>query len=201
MEVVAKGARRNGSRLSGCSEPLSVSILQLAKGKRSGFVTQAQPIMSFPGAFAEVASALLPHGEPAPEGFSLVVQALKHLEAHPKPTVALAWAESLLMEMAGFQPHFDACAVTAAPITEAMPFVSPSAGGYVAEEVSGQFYDRFRARAEILYGLDAVVKLEEPPGNLKFAEEALIVLNAFIRHIAEKPLPAHEAFINHLRHR
>jgi DNA repair protein RecO (recombination protein O) len=33
VEVVAKGARKVGSRLAGCSEPLAVCELEVAKGK------------------------------------------------------------------------------------------------------------------------------------------------------------------------
>ena len=49
MDVVAKGARKAASRLAGSSEPLSACILHVAEGKKNAFVTQVQPVSSFPG--------------------------------------------------------------------------------------------------------------------------------------------------------
>ena len=48
VDVIAKGARKSGSRLSGSSEPLSVCEMEVAKGKAREFLTQAQPVMTFP---------------------------------------------------------------------------------------------------------------------------------------------------------
>lgn len=210
IDVFAKGARKGGSRLAGSSEPLSACILHLAEGKRNLYITQAQPISSFPGlrtdyerltfglALTELAAAVLPHEHPADEEFGFMVHALHDLEIHPKPLVALVWAELRLMEMAGFLPSFNVCVGTGERVAEAMPFVSPHAGGYVGLATAGRYSDRFQTRAEVLFGLAACSELEQPPPALKFAEECLRCLLPFWREVAGRALPANDALIAQL---
>jgi len=212
MDVLAKGARKGGSRLAGVSEPLSAAVLNLATGKRAAFITQAQPQSSFRGlrtdydrlscglALTELFGAVLPFDEPFPEAYALLVQALHQLEVHPKPVVALVWAQILLMEMTGFLPQFDRCVVTDAVLSEGEPFLSPRAGGYVTDSAAVEFTDRFRTRAEVLYGLARLNNFEEPPKNMKFVGEALADLLPFWRNIADSPLPANDTAVKEFRH-
>ena len=205
MDVVAKGARRPSSRLAGSSEPLSACIMHVAEGKRNAFVTQVQPVSSFPGlrsdynrlslalALTELAAAVLPHEQPAPDAFTLLVSALRYLEAHPEPVAALVWAELKLLDLSGFMPELSVCVVSGEPVKEAMPWLSPHAGGYVSAENAGRFTDRFQTRAEALYGLVATAALPEPPPRLRFCMECLTALMPFWRAVADKPLPAKEA--------
>jgi len=204
-EVLAKGARRAGSRLSGCSEPMSASILQVARGKRMAYVTQAQPISSFPGlrsdferlswglALCELVAGVLPHEHPAEAEFSFLVRALHDLETHEKPRVAFAWAATRFLDVSGFSPSFDACAITGAEVKEARPFVSPHAGGYVVAEEALRFTDRTQTAAEVLYGLTAMRELDAPPPRFKRTEETIRLLFAFWRSVVDRPLPAFEA--------
>lgn len=204
FDVVAKGARKGGSRLAGISEPLSVSVLHLAVGKRQWYVTQAQPITSYPGlradydrlsfalALAEVASAVFPHEQPAPEAFRFVVEAMRYIEVHPEPVVASVWAEAKMLELAGFGPQWAACVTCGVAVKEALAWVSPNAGGYVCGAHAEDHVDRFRARAEALIGLARILELPTPPEKLRFAAEAYRALWPFWRHVAEKPLPARE---------
>lgn len=205
FDAVARGARKGASRLAGASEPLSVNVFQLAAGKRLSYVTQAQPVTSFPGlradyerltlalAIAELAETVLPHEQPAPEAFRFLLEALRYIEIHEKPLVAAIWAELKLLEIAGFAPHLGTCVVSGAAIREAEPFVSPTAGGYVCLQESLAYADRFKTRAEVLYGLDRTAALDLPPQNLKLAQEAYAVLLRLWEHIAERPLPARES--------
>jgi len=207
MDVVAKGARKSGSRLSGSSEPLSASILQITPGKKQAFVTQAQPISSFPGlrsdydrlsyglALAELASGVIPHEHPADEEFNFLVRALHDLEIHAKPLVAFVWAQVRLMELAGFLPSFDRCAITEVSVQEALPYVSPHAGGYVVAARAFTFSDSFQTKAEVLYNLAALTECEEPPTNLKDAALTLQALVPFWRAIIDRPLPAMDSVL------
>ena len=204
FDVFAKGARKAGSRLAGSSEPLMVSVLQLAPGRRYRYVTQSQPITSFPGlrsdyaklsfglALAELCDAVIPYEEPAAEPFQFLVEALHRLEAHEKPLVALVWAEIRLMDLTGFLPQFDVCAVTGEAVRGARCVLSPMAGGYVSPGEADRFVDAFQARVEVLYGLARITLEDVPPGNLRFAPECLTALMPFWRNIAECPLPANE---------
>ena len=205
LDVVARGARKAASRLAGSSEPLSACILHVAEGKRNAFVTQVQPVTSFPGlradynrlslglALTEVAAAVLPHAQPAQESFTVVVSSLKYLEAHPKPVVAFVWAEMQLMKVAGFMPELETCVTCGKLVHEPNPILSPHAGGYVCAEDSGRYTDRFSTRPEVLYGLTAIADLDAPPQNLKFAQECVAALYPFWKAIAGWALPANEA--------
>lgn len=213
IDVVAKGARKAASRLAGISEPLSAAVLTFAEGKRTKFITQAQPLSSFRGlrtdferlssglALAELYAAVLSVDEPFPEAYELLVRSLRWLEGHEKPVVALVWAEIQLLDISGFMPQFERCVVTDGAIAEARPFVSPRAGGYVCEGEAVAFTDRFRTRAEVLYGLSRLSALDDPPGNMKFVDEALADLLPFWQNIAEAQLPANEAAVREFRHR
>ena len=210
VDVTAKGARKGASRLAGVSDPLSVGKLGLAEGKRNRFVTQVQPQTSFPGlrtdfdrlslalATAELFAALLPYEEPDPEAYELLLKALRGIEKHPKPLAAAAWSQVALLAHAGFMPSFGSCVVTGESLREGEPFLSPRAGGYVADAAATPFADRFRVRAEVVLNLDRLVPLENPPPNLKFAEETLVALLPFWRHVADTPLPALEAMVQGL---
>jgi len=213
IDVLAKGARKSASRLSGISEPLSTAVLNLAEGKRNSFVTQAQPLTSFRGlrtdferlscglALVELYAAVLPIDEPFPEAYELLKRSLRHLESHTKPVVALVWAEIQLLSISGFLPQFERCVVTDHAIVEARPFLSPRAGGYVSETAAVPYTDRFRTRAEVLYGLARLPEFDDPPNNMKFVDEALADLLPFWQNIAEAQLPANETTVREFRHR
>ncbi len=212
IDVVAKGARKAGSRLAGSSDPLTVAKFSIATGKRNQFITQTQPLASFRGlrtdyerltfglALCELYSAVLPFEEPAPEAFELLMRSLQHLESHPKPVVALVWSELQLLSLSGFLPAFDVDAVTGGPVKEAEPWLSPHAGGYVNDADAMRYTDRLRTKAEVLYGLARTALLEEPPANLKFAVEALSALLPFWRQVADAQLPANESCVAEIKH-
>lgn len=212
IDVVAKGARKGASRLAGSSEPLSACILHVAEGKKNAFVTQVQPVSTFPGlrsdyerltyglVLAELAAAVLPHEQALPEAFTFFVEAMKYLECHEKPLVALVWAQARLLEQAGFFPELDICVETGDQIGEATPYLSPMAGGYVSPDRAMRFTDRFTVRAEVVYGLRAIVTLDQPPATLRFAEDCLAALFPFWRAVADKPLPAAEACVQEVLH-
>lgn len=212
IDVVAKGARKAGSRLAGSSDPLIAAKMTLAKGKVNQFVTQSQPLHSFRGlrtdyerlnhalALTELYAAVIPWGEPLEEAYELLVISLASVESHPKPIVAAVWAELKLLEISGFQPQFDVCVSDGQPVREAEAWLSPQAGGYVNASDAFHYTDRIKARAEVLYGLARCGELDEPPANLKFADECFTTLFPFWRHIAETPLPANEGLVSEIRH-
>ncbi|HEY0865775.1 MAG TPA: DNA repair protein RecO [Fimbriimonas sp.] len=213
LDVVAKGARKAASRLAGSSDPLSVAVMNLAEGKLNRFVTQAQPVTSFPGlrsdydrlqfglALCELCAAVLPIEQPVPEAYELLLKSLAMLEVHQKPIVALVWAQVHLLSVSGFLPQLDACVVTGEPVAVPEPFVSPRAGGIVSDASSGRYADRFRTRREVLIGIRRLADVEQPPANLRFAEEALATLLPFWQEIAAIPLPANDAVVKDVRHR
>jgi len=213
IEAVAKGARKSASRLGAATEPLSVALFGLASGKVNHFVTQAQPVGSYSGlrsdfdrlsmglALLELVDAVAPVDQPDPELYDALERSLQGLVEHPRPEVVLVWAEVRMLDASGFQPQFGSCVVSGAPVAEANAFVSPQAGGYVSTAHAGSYPDRFLVRAEVLYGLDRIGGLAEPPSNLKMARECLFALFPFWRGVAEKKLPANEALVKSLQER
>jgi DNA repair protein RecO len=220
IDIVAKGARKSGSRLAGSSDPLTVAQLGLATGKKNSFITQTQPIASFRGlrtdyerlsfalALLELYAAVVPYEQPDADLYDLLFVSLQALEVHSKPQPALVWAQLQLMSYAGFLPQFAESALSGEPLsltTSHKPqatshtYLSPDAGGYITASESGSFGDRFTVRPEALMGLAKTAELSEPPPNLKFADECLIALFPFWRHIAETKLSANESIINELR--
>jgi len=213
IDVVAKGARKAGSRLAGSSDPLAVAKLGLATGKKNTFITQTQPLASFRGlrtdydrlsyalALLELYASVLPYEQPDADCYDLLVSSLQILEVHVKPTVALVWCELQLLSYAGFLPSFDASAVSGEALENRgeLLFASPSAGGYVTSAESTSFMDRFKVQREVLIGLARMSELSEPPANLKLADESIIALWQFWRNVADAQLPANEAVVNELR--
>ncbi len=211
IDVIAKGARKGGSRLAGSSDPLAMATMNLATGKKNLFVTQTQPLRSFRGlrtdferlhfalALLELYSAVVPYEEPSIEAFELLVSGLAILEASPKPIIASIWAQLELLTFSGFLPSFGQSAVSGAPIAESHPYVSPHAGGYVTLAEAAQFTDRIATRAEVLYGLNALISRESPPANLRFSAETFLLLLSFWRHIVDTALPANEAAAEEIR--
>lgn len=202
IDLVAKGARKPTSRLRSVSEPLSVAQLTFADGRHQKFIQQAQPIAAFRGlrqdyerltlalAWAEIVSYVAPYEDPIEEVYELCFRALGAIEKHPKPKVALAWAEVALLAETGFLPSFGSCVLSGVEVKEAEAMVSPQAGGYICRDEAGEYSDRFIVRAEVLYGLNALAGLDEPPPGLKFVDETLNALQPFWLNICEAPLKA-----------
>lgn len=211
IDAVAKGARKAGSRLAGSSEPLTAATLQLAPGKKHLFVTQTQPRSSFPGlranydrlsyalALADLYEAIIPWHESNEEVYDLLFLSLQSLETHEKPEVAFVWSQLAFLKLSGFLPQFAHCVQTGVEVREAMPFLSPMAGGYIVAERADMLHDRFQTKAEVLYGLARTSELREPPPNLKFADDCIVALAPFWRQVADKPLPGLESCVKALR--
>lgn len=212
LDAIARGARKAGSRLSGASEPLTLSRFQLSQAARARFVAQVVPVDAFAGlrgdydrlmialALAEAVEAITPYDQPRPEEFDALVEALEQIERHPKPTVALVWAELRLLEAEGIPTTWTRCAVTGVPLERARELVSATAGGFVAETAANGYRDLHWVDAEILIGLQKTGDLAQPPPNLRRAPECLGVLADFIRDYAQCALPAQDALLRHLEH-
>ena len=202
IDLVAKGARKPTSRLRSVSEPLSVARVTFADGRHQKFIQHAEPVSAFRGlrldyerltlalAWGELMSYVAPYEDPIEEVYDLCFRALGEIEKHPKPKVALAWAEVALLEATGFLPSFGSCVLSGSDVKEAEAMVSPRAGGYICRDEAGEYADRFIVRAEVLYGLNALVGLEKPPPGLKFVDETLNALQPFWINICEAPLKA-----------
>lgn len=211
IEATAKGARKPSSRFAASTEPLSIARLTLADGKRNRFLTQVEPIgrlrhlredydlLRSALALVELYDAVIPMEEESPEAFDLLALSLGFLEQTEKPEATLVWTELRLLELSGSAPSFEVCAITGAAVASGMNWVSPMAGGVVADLASTEYGDRFQVQAEILVGLGRTAPLETPPPKLKYAAECLLALAPFWRALAGTALPANESLLGDLR--
>lgn len=211
VDAYARGSRKGGSRLAGVTEPLTLATFQLASGKRFLYVTQAQAITSFPAlrgeyeklaialALVELASAILPHEQPAEDSFQLLLEALRYVEVHAKPVAAFVWAEAALLGVAGTAPLFDRCVVCGKKASGSACSLSPWAGGYICSEHNSGYTDRFAASREVCIGLARIAELEIPPANLKCAGDCAKAIVAFARKLADQDLPAHRQLLAFLK--
>ncbi len=211
LDLVAKGARKAGSRLAGSSEPLVQAVFTWAAGRHRRFVTQVQPVTSYPGlrkdfsrlsaalALVELVDVSLPYESPAPEVLTVLETGLGAL-AGPGPwEAALAWTLATLLEAEGIHPEWTTCAVSGQPLAENPAWVSPRAGGYVRAELAAPFPDRTPVTAETLIALRRLGEIQSPPPALRGASECLETLFQFWRATLERPLSALEAVLRELR--
>jgi len=216
LDVVAKGARKPGSRLAGSSEPLVHAVFTWAEGRSRRFVTQVQPLTSFPRirseyertlaalALAELAMVSLPYESPSPyesdslDIYEIYLASLAALETTEDWTAALVWGEARLMQAEGVHPEWTTCVVSGSDLAENPAWVSPRAGGLVAEQLALKHEDRFLVTAETLIALKKVADLSIAPAHVNGSHECLRVLFAFWRHALDSRLPANETLIQGL---
>ena len=124
IPVVAKGARGRRSRVTAATQLLSYSEMTLSESHGWQILSEASPIALFDGLrrdiallslgsyFAQLADAVTDEGVEAGEILSHLLNGLYALSAlnRPQPLVKAAF-ELKLMELCGFAPLLDGCAV------------------------------------------------------------------------------------------
>ncbi len=124
LSVIARGARRKGSRIAAGSELLAFSELVLYEKRGWYLLDEASTIALFDGIradvellslasyFAEMAEAVTTEDTPAGETLSLLLNALYALDTLKKPPEQVRAAFELkLMALSGYEPLVDECAV------------------------------------------------------------------------------------------
>jgi len=211
IDVVARGARKAGSKLASASDPLSVGVYHLAPGKRWAYVTQVQPISSLRGlrqdynrliyalAYCELVDLSNPHDLRNDDLFTEVLTALIAIESQPNPEAALLWAELRLLQIEGIAPSWKICTATGLDLGETPAWVSPTAGGFITQSQSNSYADRFQVDAEILIGLDLLSQRAKPPEKFRKVKESLETLHKWWRHHLDRQLPAHEQLLQQIQ--
>ena len=207
IDVVAKGARKSGSRLAGASEPLMVAQFQLAVGRVRRFVTQAQPMSSLAAvrsdydrllsglAVLELLNVHLPYEAEHAQAFDAVLSALASLGGSSGPEAALVWFASKFLAIEGHLPDWTLSAVSQRPLDGAEAWVSATAGGSVTQHEAERFGDRRPVALAVLSELSAVSELDRPPAVLEHPRECSVVLLRFWQGLLDSPLPAWESAV------
>ena len=124
IAVVARGARRKGSRIAAGSELLAFSELVLYQRGNWYYLDEASTITLFDGIrrdiellslasyFAEMTECVTAEDEPVPEILSLLLNSLYALDTLDRPNELVRAAFELrLLALSGYEPLLDDCAM------------------------------------------------------------------------------------------
>ena len=141
LKTVAKGAYRPASKLGGNVEPLTHSLLFLARGRKLDIITQSQTIDSF----LELKSNLwrLSHGFYILELvdlftmennancslFDLLLDTLHRINMADNDEIMLRYFEFHLLSYLGYHPQLQRCVSCNSQLRPLANFLSPSQGG------------------------------------------------------------------------
>ncbi len=123
LRAVAKGVRKNKSKLAGSLNLLTLADLQFYGREQQALVriTQAQVITAYPhlkknldalaqaSRMAELVDAATEEHQPLPELYQLLLQALAILEAGLSPRHLAVWFEIHFWERLGFGLNLESC--------------------------------------------------------------------------------------------
>ncbi|MDQ6746987.1 MAG: DNA repair protein RecO [Candidatus Dormibacteraeota bacterium] len=144
VPAIAKSVRKSRSRMSGQLDVFAHGTMLLAEGKSMDVVTQFQRITensalgsdlrraAVASVVVEVADKIMEERHAAPEMFTLVVEALRHLS--DRETTALMELADFLMRVLGelgYTPELNRCARCGGPLGEEGLAFSALAGGVV----------------------------------------------------------------------
>lgn len=204
--AVARGARKANARLAAASEPLCYADFGLAVGTKNRYITEAQPLAGFGKlrddyqrllcalSLCEIIDAVMPEGEASGETFDLLLTALAGIQ-RGIPLAALCWADLKIMEIAGYQPVFDASAASGKPLGASASHLSPSAGGALLREEAESYRDSKPISGRALEALRSLQRCDEPPERLFAAGEAAEAIGRLWREFADRELPARKRLL------
>ena len=145
---MAKGARKNSSKLVGHLEPLTQVNLSLARGKSLDIVTQAQVVTNFPplkdhldaitrGLYlAELVDGFGSESQPNLPLYQLAVDTLHSIAGDPNSDLPLRYFEFRLLQASGLMPELYHCVECRNPLQENKHRFSPNVGGVLCLDCS-----------------------------------------------------------------
>jgi len=141
LKVVAKGACRPGSKLGGNVEPLTYSLMMLARGRNLDIVTQSQTIDGFLALKSDlrlmayglyvlelIDSFTMENSENRPL-FDLLLDALHWLSQSDSNEIVLRYFELHLLYYLGYRPELHRCVRCNSPLKPVVNFFISSQGG------------------------------------------------------------------------
>jgi len=141
LKAVAKGACRPKSKLGGNVEPLTHSLMLLAKGRNLDIVTQSQSINGFLALKSDlwrmacglyilelIDSFTVEGGENRPL-FDLLLDILNQLSEPDSNETVLRYFELHLLHHLGYRPQLRRCVNCDSPLKPVVNFFNPSKGG------------------------------------------------------------------------
>ncbi len=149
VSVIARGARRKGSRLAATAQLLAYSEMTVYESRGWYMLTEGSTLQLFPGLrtdverlalasyFAELTETVTQEGEPAEEILPLLLNALYALgELKKDPLLVKAAFELRLLSLAGFTPLLTECARCGGEMVSG-GFLDAAEGGAVCPDCGG----------------------------------------------------------------
>lgn len=148
LKAVAKGACRPGSKLGGNVEPLTHSLMLLAKGRNLDIITQSQTINGYLALKSDlwrmacgfyilelIDSFTVEGGESRPL-FDLLLDIFNQLSEPDSNENALRYFELHLLDCLGYRPQLRRCVNCDSALKPVVNFFSPSRGGLMCPDCS-----------------------------------------------------------------
>lgn len=155
LRAVAKGACRPKSKLGGNVEPLTHSLMLLARGRNLDIITQSQTINGFLGLKSDlwrmacglyilelIDSFTVEAGENRPL-FDLLLDTLNQLSKPDSNEIILRYFELHLLHYLGYRPQLRRCVNCDSPLKPVVNFFSPSKGGLLCPPCNSEENHRY----------------------------------------------------------
>ncbi|MFP3898071.1 MAG: DNA repair protein RecO [Dehalococcoidia bacterium] len=150
LRAVAKGACRPKSKLAGNVEPLTHSLLFLARGRNLNIVTQGQTVNSFlllksdlwsmaSGLYVlELIDCFAVEGGENRALFNLLLETLNQLSEPGSNEATLRYFELRLLHLSGYRPQLRRCVSCDSPLKPTTNFLSPERGGLLCPHCNAE---------------------------------------------------------------
>ncbi len=204
VKAVAKGVRRPGSKLGGAVEPLTYSLMTLARGRNLDIVTQSQVIDGFATLksdlrkvscgfyILELVDAFAVEGSKNQDMFGLMLDAFHYLcQGEDDSDTILRHFELHLLSMVGYRPQLHRCVGCGSSVESQRNFFSREQGGLLcsccgsrdgsSHTLSLRALNILRLWQRSSYPESSRVKVEE-----KLAEELRQTISQYIRYILQR---------------
>jgi DNA repair protein RecO (recombination protein O) len=155
LKAVAKGACRPGSKLGGNVEPLTYSLMLLAKGRNLDIITQSQTIHGFLSLKSDlwrmacgfyildlIDSFTVEGGENRPL-FHLLLDILSQLSEPDSSETVLRYFELHFLHYLGYRPQLRRCVNCDSSLKPVVNFFSPGKGGLLCPGCTPQDGHRY----------------------------------------------------------
>ena len=155
LRAVAKGACRLKSKLGGNMEPLTHSLMFLARGRNLDIVTQSQMINGFLtlksnlwclacGLYiVELIDSFTAEGGENHPLFDLLIDILSQLSEPESNETTLRYFELHLLHHLGYRPQFRRCVSCDSPLKPIVNSFTPSKGGLLCPHCDSQEHHRY----------------------------------------------------------
>jgi DNA repair protein RecO (recombination protein O) len=155
LKAVAKGACRPKSKLGGNVEPLTHSLMLLAKGRNLDIITQSQTINGFLplksdlwrmacGLYIlELIDSFTVEGGENRHLFDLSLDILNQLSEPDSTEAILRYFELHLLHYLGYRPQLRRCVNCDSPLKPVVNFFSPSKGGLLCPHCNSEEIHRY----------------------------------------------------------